>query len=123
VVRVYASFEEQSLSQEDSFNCPLYLPSVNSLPSYILSNAFQLPFNRNQPVYGSSFSQQQPHAAGISQDNPSSSFTERIRNHEEDRHEKQPIITLPITTLEEKEECYLNRISLVSCSLWMIPHS
>jgi hypothetical protein len=122
VVRVYASFEEQSLSQEDSFNCPLYLPSVNSQPSYILSNAFQFPFNRNQPAYGSSFSQLQQQGV-LSQDNPSSCFTERIRNHEEDRHEKQPIITLPITTLEEKEECYLNRICLVSCPLWMIPHS
>lgn len=136
VIRVYTSLEEQSLLQEDTFNCPVFIPANHSHPMYLLSNALQFPQNRNRPVHGNTptFSQgTSPTAANnntntesnslYQQDNAPTSAFERMGLSEEERNEKQPIIVLPVNTLEDREDCALNRICLVSSPSWFIAHS
>lgn len=144
MIRVYTAMEEPSLAQEDAYNCPFYLPSSNFHPMYALSNLLQFPAQRNQPMQlteetetmtnntnnnsnnnnttNSTNAANNP-TSSIRQDHFPLSSHDRLGLYEEERNEKQPICTIPVSTLEDREDCKLNRISLISCPVFLIPHS
>jgi hypothetical protein len=121
---VYTSLEEQSLSQEDSYPCPFYIPSSNYHPLYTLSNLLQFPFDRNQSFpFTEEVDPSNSNNTSVRQDNPALSCYDRLGLYEEQRNEKQPIQYIPVHTLEDKIDCKLNRISLISCPSFLLPHS
>lgn len=96
---------------------------------YALSNLLQFPAQRSQPMQ---FTEETDTISPTNPANPTSSIRQdhfplssydRLGLYEEERNEKQPICTIPVSTLEDREDCKLNRISLISCPVFLIPHS
>ncbi len=92
---VYASLDKPDFNGED-YQCPCYVPSyANHVPS----------------------------SASLSQHN--NAIIDMTKNEEErlDGNEYTPLFTVPISTIEDIQDCMMNRIALYSTPPWLLPSS
>lgn len=99
---VMASLDEQ-VHDERVFECPLFVPDHQHLPSSLAS--FDLNSMRNI---------QSP--AAFQCNAPTGK-----RNARYDMPEKQPLLKVPVATNEDLVECHGQRVAMYSAPFWILP--